>query len=179
MSRCCCPPSATWESNNSRKPNYATTPTRRLVDAVKNNTATALRHLRIAGVFANNTLGELGKLTALVSLDITLYCADNWTLLEALVGREEDGQTYARLKHLRHFRLHVQLAKQAEAAMAADCHLFVRALRTILSTHADQLETVDTVTVPSHHGRLCAARPLSATSHAGTSTARAAPPRCG
>ena len=139
------PSFTTWENPNANNP---TKPTRRLVSAVTHHTATTLRHFRITGVFTHGGLAELCKLTALVSLDLTLYRTSDWTLLAALVGREEDGVTYVRLKHLRHLRLHVGLDRAAVAAMAEDCHVFVRTLRMFLSTHAEQLETVNTVTVP-------------------------------
>ena len=131
-----------------RKPHTFYAPTRRVVDAITNQTASILRRLRITGAFTHQALSEVGTLAGLVSLDLTLHGMTEWTLLSALVGREEDGQHYARLRRLRHFRLDGDMTRESAAAMAPRCDEFTQTLRTFLITYATQLETVSMLVAP-------------------------------
>ena len=141
------PPFTSWGSGPNS--DVFAPSTRRLLHTVVSKTATRMRHLCISGVFQRATLEQLTQLNCLVSLDLTCFHFKDWAVLAGLVGDEEDGQRYRRLRRLRHVRLSVIQTPQSVLPTAAECDTYTQSLRSFLIIYAAQLETVDVMAIPT------------------------------
>ena len=133
----------------ARDPGDFAIPTLRLARSIAAKTATTLQHLSVSGVFERAAMEQLTQLNQLVSLDVTCLDMKDWSMFAVLVGEEEDGQRYSRLRQLRHIRLSAARVTGAMPLMAAESDAYTQALRALLVTYVDQLETADVMAIPT------------------------------